>query len=157
MGDNNPVAEAASLARRQALADLYEPDETAWLEESSRLIRACRVDELDYENLASYLEDMARSDRREVFNRLETLFAHLLKRTYQPDRRSNGWKATVVEQQRQLQRLLTKTLRRHAEAVLAECYEGAVELAGIETGLPQQHFLATCPYTLDQILTDPLP
>ena len=66
MSATNSLAVTASAARRKALADLYEPDETAWLEESSRLIRAGQLDELDYENLASYLDDMARSDRREV-------------------------------------------------------------------------------------------
>jgi hypothetical protein len=157
MGDKNTVAEAASLARRQALAELYEPDETAWLEESSRLIRAGRLDELDYENLASYLEDMARSDRREVESRLDTLIAHLLKWQFQPDHRTNSWKATIVEQRRQLKRLLTGTLRNHAEALLADCYRGGVELAAAQTGLDASAFPAECPFALEQILTKPLP
>ena len=45
---------------------LYEQDETAWLEAMSELIRLGRLEEIDYPNLAEYLADMARRDRREV-------------------------------------------------------------------------------------------
>ena len=38
----------------------------------------------------------ARRDRREVFSRLVTLLAHLLKREYQPDHRSRSWLATIL-------------------------------------------------------------
>jgi hypothetical protein len=145
-----------AATRRQELADLYEPDETAWLEESSRRIRAGQLDELDYTNLATYLEDTSRSDRREVESRLETLVSHLLKWHYQPDQRSRSWRLTIAEQRRSLKRLLSATLRRHAEARLASCYEGAVEFAAIVTGLPEDHFPKECPYSLDQILTEEL-
>jgi len=76
---------------------LYEHDETAWLETMAELIRLGRLDEIDYPNLAEYLADIARSDRREVESRLTVLIVHALKWTYQPDRRSGSCKATIIE------------------------------------------------------------
>ena len=68
-----PTAEAVDLSL------LYEQDETAWLEAMSELIRLGRLDEVDYPNLAEYLAEMARRDRREVESRLTVLIAHALK------------------------------------------------------------------------------
>src|SRR5260370_10100145 len=89
-------SKARPLANGQTLAALAELDETAWLEESSRLIRAGRLDELDYANLAAYLEDMAIRDHREVKSHLRVLIAHLLKWNYPPEKRSRSWTLTVL-------------------------------------------------------------
>lgn len=61
-----------------ALADLYESDETAWLEAMVELIHQGRISDLDYPHLQEYLADMARRDRREVKSRLTVLIAHVL-------------------------------------------------------------------------------
>src|SRR5579872_6220306 len=141
-------------AQSLPLSVLYERDETAWLEAMSELIRLGRLEEVDYPNLAEYLADMARRDRREVESRLTVLMAHALKWAHQPDRRSGGWKGTVVEQRQELEGLVRRgVLRNHAEAVLADAYRKAVERTTAETGLPAQTFTIECPYTLDQLLS----
>lgn len=136
----------------ERLADLYEADETAWLDAMATLIRDGRRDDLDFDHLREYLDDMAGRDRREVQNRLIVLIAHLLKWTHQPGRRSKSWRRTVLVQRLRLARLLKSgTLRNHAEFVLAEVYADGVRLATEETGLPPENFPSSCPYTLDQI------
>jgi len=135
------------------LAALYEQDETAWLEAISALIRDGRLDEVDYPNLAEYLADMARRDRREVSSRLALLIAHLLKWRYQPDRRSGSWRLTIEEQRQELDELLESgVLRNHAVEVLAKVYVKGVRQATAETGLPDSTFPADCPFTLDDVL-----
>ena len=105
------------------LPALYERDETAWLEAMAELARDGRAEDLDLGHLAEYLFDMARRDRREVESRLAVLLSHLLKWTYQPDRRSRGWRATVIEQRQELNRLAGQSvLRNHAQEVLADVY-----------------------------------
>lgn len=137
----------------QALAALYEADETAWLDATAELVRDGRLDQIDTGTLAEYLTDMARRDRREVESRLIVLLAHVLKWAHQPDRRSGGWRATVVEQRQELEGLLGRgVLRNHAEAVLADAYLKAVERAAAETGLAAGTFPPTCPYALDDLL-----
>jgi hypothetical protein len=135
------------------LAELYSEDETAWLDRMSVLVRERRLTELDLDNLTEYLSDMARRDRREVKSRLVVLMAHLLKWEFQPDRRSRSWRATIITQRQELAELAgTGVLRDHAEAVLAEAYVNAVELASAETGLTGETFPAACPHTVEQLL-----
>lgn len=139
------------------LSDLYEADETAWLEAMAELIEAGRWGDLDYPHLAEYLADMAKRDRREVESRLVVLIAHVLKWLHQPDHRSRSWRGTIIEQRQELQRHAGRgVLRNHAEAVLADAYADAVERAAAETGLPPTAFPAECPYSLDQLLAPDL-
>jgi hypothetical protein len=134
----------------QALAELYEVDETAWLEQTAELVRSRRFDQVDSSNLAEYLSDTARRDRREVKSRLVTLLAHLLKWVHQRERRGGSWRGTILEQQRELREILESgTLRNHAETVLAKAYADARQQAAAkmdqdETALPPE-----CPWTLD--------
>jgi hypothetical protein len=133
---------------------LFEQDETAWLEAMAELIRLGRLDELDYFNLAEYLADMARRDRREVESRLVVLINHALKWRHQPDRRSGTWRGTIIEQRQELEGLVSRgVLRNHAQAVLADVYGKAVERAAAETGLPPETFPVACSYSLDELLS----
>ena len=61
------------IAKRTKLADLYEADETAWLDAMAELIRRGDYSELDYEHLQEYLSDMSLRERRAVESRLEVL------------------------------------------------------------------------------------
>ncbi len=141
------------LQAPDALHELYEMDETAWLEAMSELIQEGRCEELDYQSLKEYLTDMARRDRRELESRLATLLVHLLKWTHQPERRSGSWRGTIIEQRHELERLARRgVLRNHAEAVLADAYAEAVERAAAETDLSRETFPPECPYSLDQLL-----
>src|SRR5947209_3076984 len=134
----------------EALPTLYERDETAWLEAMAELAREERAEELDLPHLAEYLTDMARRDRREVESRLVVLLAHLLKWAHEPGHRSRSWRATVIEQRQELNRLIGRgVLRNHAEEVLAEVYPEAVERAVAETGLSLDRFPVECPYNLE--------
>jgi hypothetical protein len=134
---------------------LYERDETAWLEAMSDLAAQGRYAEMDHLNLSEYLADMAKRDRREVSSRLVTLLAHLLKWEHQPDQRSGSWQGTILEQRRELRKLLASgTLHNHAVSVLAEAYADARKQAAAETGLPRAKFPAKCSWDLDGLLAD---
>jgi hypothetical protein len=136
------------------LPDLYEADETAWLEAMADLIQQGRWHDLDYAHLGEYLADMARRDRREVKSRLAVLITHVLKWVYQPGQRSRSWRGTIIAQRQELEDLAASgVLRNHAEAVLAEVYGEAVERAVAETGLALETFPGQCPYTLEQLLS----
>ena len=136
------------------LSELYEVDETAWLELMAELIQQGCWSDLDYAHLQEFLTDMARRDRREVESRLVVLLAHLLKWVHQPDQRSRSWRGTIVEQRQELASLASRgVLRNHAEAVLGEAYTRAIERAIAETGLAAEVFPGECPYTIEQLLS----
>jgi argininosuccinate synthase len=136
------------------LAELYETDETAWLEAMADLIQQGRWSDLDYAHLQEYLTDMARRDRREVTSRLTVLLTHLLKWTHQTEKRSRSWRGTIIEQRQELADLVGQgVLRKHAEEILAQVYARAVERVSGETGLSTESFPASCPYSLDQLIS----
>src|SRR5579884_3003618 len=127
---NTAVGTAPRKTKQQAaLAKLYHEDETAWLFKMSRLAQLGRLEELDCENLAEYLESMGRRDHREIHNRLVILIAHLLKWTYQPAKRTNSWKRTIFNQRFELEGALTRSLRNEAETKLDRIYRSAVKMA----------------------------
>lgn len=144
--------------REPILSQLYEVDETAWLEAMADLVQRGQWDDLDYSHLQEYLSDMARRDRREVESRLTTLLMHVLKGVHQPDQCSRSWRGTIVEQRQELSNLLASgVLRNHTEAMLSVAYTKAVERAAVETGLATDSFAGECPYTLEQLLSSGFP
>jgi hypothetical protein len=141
----------------EELKTLYEQDETAWLEAMSELIRLGRLDGVDYPNLAEYLADTARRDRREVSSRLAALIAHLLKWRNQPKRRSGSWRGTVEIQRQELAELLEgQVLRSQAVEILGKAYSNAMRQVTAETRLPANRLPRDCPYTLEAVLSEPL-
>src|SRR5438105_11528180 len=120
MTRETPMASVAA----ESLTALYTADETAWLEAMAAAARRGDVTALDLDHLNEYLTDMALRDRREVKSRLVVLLTHLLKWEYQKDRRTRGWRTTVLHQRNELADLAGRgVLRAHAEAVLPEAYD----------------------------------
>jgi hypothetical protein len=138
------------------LSELYEADETAWLDRMATLVADGRTSEFDLPNLQEFLQSMAKRDRKEMTSRMRVLLAHLLKWTYQQDKRSKSWKLTILEQRNELEFDCTNsgTLRNYAEEELANIYPKAVIDAAYETGMEVSDFPAECPWTLDQLLAD---
>jgi hypothetical protein len=133
--------------------DLFEEDETAWLELMAQLIQEDRLGDLDYPHLQEYLADMARRHRREVKSRLTVLLADVLKWLNQPEQRSESWRRTIVKERLELARLMQRgVLRAHAEAILSEAYADAVERAAADTEREAESFPAACPCSLGGLL-----
>ena len=146
-----------ATAETLRLGLLFERDETAWLEVNSELIRRGRLDEVDLPNLAEYLADMARRDRREVGSRLALLIALVLKWRYRAERRPENWRAPLEVQRQELADLLeSETLRDHALHVLERAYERGRRQAVVETDLPVTTFPARCLDSLESLLTGEL-
>lgn len=143
-----------STAESLSLSALFERDETAWMKLTALRIRQGQLDEVDYPELAEFLADMARRDRREVKSRLAVLMTHILKWLHQSQRRSGNWRGTIVAQRQELAGLVSRgVLRHHAEAVLSDVHHQAAERAAAKTSLNVSVFPAECPYSLDELLS----
>ncbi len=141
--------------RTETLSELYEKDETAWLDAMAELASLELRAELDLPNLREYLNDMAASDRREVYSRLAVLLTHFLKWEFQSEFRCNSWRGTIREQRRELRlRCASGTLLNYAAAVLEDAYSEALMQAVDETGLPLETFPAQNPWTLTHLLAN---
>jgi hypothetical protein len=125
---------------KTAFSDLvgYREDYHAWLLEQIELLGAERFRDLDISNLIDELRTLSNMTKREIENRLAILLQHLLKWQFQPPRRSNSWRATIIEQRYRIGRELadSPSLRRYPGEILAEEYVIARLRAADETGLP---------------------
>src|SRR5271165_7323674 len=93
------------------------------------------------------LEGMARTDRREIRNRLTVLLIHLLKYMVQPRRRSTGWIGIIGEQRRRIATVIddSPSLRSFPASILDQRYAAARSGAASETRLPESAFPESCP------------
>ena len=87
----------------------YEGDVLAWANEQAALLREGRFDLLDIEHLADEIEDVGKSEHRELDSRMVLLIAHLLKWKFQPKRRGASWKSTIEVQRKRIHIRLRKT------------------------------------------------
>jgi len=136
--------------------NLYHTDFHAWAFEQARRIRAGEA--VDIENVAEELEDLGRSEQDKLESYLRVLMIHLLKWQFQPSHRSRSWELTIKEQRRRVARVLrdNPSLKSLLAESLVEAYALAILGASRETGLEETAFPAVCPYSLEQMLTEPL-
>ena len=87
----------------------YDDDVLLWSQQQARLLREGRFAELDIEHLADEIEDVGKSEKRELASRCAVLFAHLLKWRFQPSIRSDSWLATVRVQRARVALALKET------------------------------------------------
>lgn len=132
----------------------YEMDVVVWANEQAALIRAGRFDLLDLEHIAEEIEDVGKSEQRELASRMAVLLAHLLKWQYQPGRQGNSWQATIREQRKAIAVALRKTpsLRQSLSDPdwMVGAWADAVSRAAQETGLDV--FPEDCPWPMEQVL-----
>ena len=136
------------------MSDLYEQDFHAWASQQSQLLRDGRAAEADLGHIAEEIEDMGRSRRQELRNRLAVLLLHLLKWEYQGALRSRSWRSTIAEQRARIAEHLAEnpSLRPGLTDAVATGYRYALLRVDRETGLAQEAFPAACPYGEAQIL-----
>jgi len=135
------------------MISLYESDFYAWTQKQAQLLRSHEWEQVDIENLVEEIETLGRQEKRELVNRLSVLLGHLLKWQFQPENRSNSWRATIREQRRKLTKLLQESpsLQPYLSEALAEAYQDGIDLAVQDTNLPNETFPTSCPYPLEQI------
>jgi len=134
---------------------LYETDFRAWALEQARRLRS--GESVDVEHVSEELEGLGRSEQQQLVNRLAALIAHWLKWEYQTENRSRNWLGTIHEQQKRIKRLLARnpSLTSVVGESIEESYEIAVTFASVDTGIIEDDFPAGCPYTLEQLLSEP--
>ena len=132
----------------------YDRDVVAWAKEQAALLRAGQFAWLDIEHIADEVEDVGKSEERELARRMAVLLAHLLKWRFQPERTGVSWRVTIKSQRVAIARRLARTPSLRAELEDPEWNEivwgDAARIATNETGL--QDFPAVCPWSQAQIL-----
>ncbi|MBF0338819.1 MAG: DUF29 domain-containing protein [Nitrospirae bacterium] len=133
---------------------LYEVDFYQWAFHNADLLRQGRFEEIDLENVAEELEDMARSNKRELLSRLMVLMMHLLKWQYQPKLRCESWRTTIGNQRIKIGNLLedSPSLKYNIDTVIAKGFIAAKRMFENETGISARQLPDSCPYTFEQLM-----
>ena len=91
------------------------------------------------ENIAEEIEDVGKSEQRELESRMAVLLAHLLKWQYQPERRGVSWAVTIRTQRERCNMRLKKTPSLQSsltdEDWLLDVWADAVDQATKDTNL----------------------
>jgi hypothetical protein len=143
----------ADAAGSQPRDDLYERDYYTWALEQAQALRTRSSGALDWDNLAEEVAGLARTETRELKNRVEVLLVHLLKWRYQSAKRSSSWRLTIREQRQRIAHLIDENpgLKSTSEASIIEVYAIARLVAARETGLAERTFTSQSPWIFKQI------
>ncbi|EXJ15904.1 DUF29 domain-containing protein [Imhoffiella purpurea] len=132
----------------------YEDDIIAWANHQARMLREGRFDQLDIEHLAEEIEDVGKSEQRELANRMTLLLAHLLKWQKQPGRRGASWQITIRNQRRGIARRLDETPSLRPKLAdfgwWSAVWDDATAQAAQETGFSD--FPDICPWPASDVL-----
>jgi hypothetical protein len=160
------VVEAATpaytlAAMQAARTRRIENDFSGWLVDQALALRERRSHSLDWDNLAEELEDMAAAQKRELIERLATLYEHFLKMEFQPRKSSeHSRKVTITKTRVAIDSLLKASpgLKGKMEILALDAYGYGCRVAGRDLKMPtrewKQKFPPNSPWTLDQLFDD---
>ena len=144
------------MTQAPAALTLYDQDYLLWTEDTVNQLRNKSFHRLDLANLIEEIEDLGKSQKRELKSRLGELLEHILKRTYidMPDC-YRGWVESVDKQRIGLRRLLkdSPSLKPYFIEVFDEVY--ADILIVVCRSYPQCKFPEKWPFerNLEALLT----
>jgi hypothetical protein len=135
----------------------YDKDILAWSQEQAQLIRTGQFELIDVVHVAEEIEDVGKSEQREMIHRMAVLLAHLLKWQYQPERRGASWGKTIKAQRKELAYHFDETPSLRPKLLenrwLEMVWAKAVAQAVSETGL--DCFPDECPWAMEEKILNP--
>ncbi|CAB3680422.1 hypothetical protein LMG24076_02409 [Trinickia soli] len=150
------MAPCVTELRGRKMGTSYEKDVVAWANEQAALLRAGKFSALDIEHIAEEIEDVGKSEQRELISRMAVLLAHLLKWQFQSARRGASWQRTIKAQRLDVAYLLDEAPSLKPKLADAEwmrvVWAKALAQAVSETGLDV--FPETCPWSMEQVLDE---
>ncbi|WP_030006952.1 DUF29 domain-containing protein [Picosynechococcus sp. NKBG042902] len=136
---------------------LYDHDFVLWIEKTVEQLKTQNFSALDLEHLIDEVESLGKREKRELKNRLITLFEHLLKRHYVPMPECyRGWEGTIRRTQSKLKDLLadSPSLSNLLEEIYLDCYQESAANMQLEydVDFPQDYpFLSPLQNLLNQV------
>ena len=142
--------------QQNQLKELYERDFCRWAEQMARLLREGKFVELDLDNLIEEVEDMSGSQKRALLSNLRVLLLHLLKYKYQPTKRTQSWRSSIIEHRLRIQENFEESpsLKLYFSENFDKAYQKIRKQAALETELPIQTFPQECPFPKESVLAD---
>jgi Domain of unknown function DUF29 len=139
------------------MSNLYDSDILVWSEYQTGLLRRLAAgervnDQIDWENVVEEIESVGREQLHAVESLLFQALLHVLKADGWPHSRDvEYWRADARGFRAQARRRFAPSMRQKLD--VANLYDDALKaLPAIMGGQPPLPPLATCPFTLDELL-----
>lgn len=142
---------------KNKLQELYKNDDYLWLQKTIELLKIQDFENLDLESLIEELESLGRSEFNKIRSLLRQIVIHLLLLEYweqEYERNHRHWQAEIIAFRDDLSHELTTSLKNKLIQELDSIYKVSVNLVSKKTGLSQNIFPPTCPYSFEQLLED---
>ena len=138
------------------MSTTYAIDFNLWAQQTAKLLREHRWQEVDLEHLIEEIEDLGKSERRGIASQLTRLLLHLLKWQYQPQRRSDSWLDSITDARLQIELAVkdSPSLKAYASEQLEKSYQKAHQSAAKQIGLLLSTFPEECSYSLENVLNE---
>ncbi len=118
------------------------------------------MENLDWENLAEEVEDLANRNADALESQSERLIAHLLKIAVAParirDENLRLWQLSVRDARRKISTILKRNpgLKARTEDLFTEAWPGGRDQALAATGLPDEAIPEECPWTFEEAMDE---
>lgn len=155
---------------------LYEEDTVAWAENQAAALRSAAAggsnQELDWENLAEEIEDLAKSQRRSLRSHIRNIIEHLIKLEHSPANRPHGkWRLSIINSRikaddrlaespslrPQLNQMIHEEIGRGAKLAIAALQDRRELSRSLQQEIKTKSYLDLFSYTQEQILGDWFP
>ena len=134
----------------------YDDDIHAWAFEQARILREGRFDLLDIEHVADEIEDVAKTELRELAKQISVLLAYLLRWHYQPVERTGSRSALIEARRLGIAEILgdSPSLRSEIDApeTLQLIWADALAQAAVDS--QPDFFPSECPWGIDDVLSE---
>jgi Domain of unknown function DUF29 len=137
----------------------YHTDFVAWADETAKLLRQRRFDEIDPDALVEEVEGLAKWDRQALRRQLQRLLVHLLKWQYLPndlERTRSIWGTTITQARNDIADDMedSLSLRSYPAEALDRVYQRARREARDQSQCDLSTFPEQCPWPIEHILED---
>lgn len=129
------------------MSSLHDTDFYSWPQQQAALLKSGNIADLYIINLIDEIEDMGRSEKRELKSRLQMLLMHLLKWLYKSIRQGKRWYATINGQREGIAQCLLENpgLKPMINFNVTAAYRLARFDTMAKTGLDENMFPKACP------------
>jgi hypothetical protein len=151
---------SAISSKPSVVVPLYERDYYLWAQGQARALRERRPDQIDWENLAEEVDDLARRNADALEGQCETLIEHLLKIAVATEsvRKNNLrlWRASVRNARHKIGILLRRnpSLRARSDELFADAWPVGRNDALAKLNLEDEANPEVPSFTFDQVLDD---
>jgi Domain of unknown function DUF29 len=153
----------ATSPKTVATPQLYERDYYSWAREQARALRQRRIEQIDWENLAEEVDDLAGRHADALESHCETLIEHLLKLGHASAQTTKNdlrlWRASVQNARHTMKLLLKRHpgLRAHTEELFNDAWPIGRNNALAKLGLDDDKIPESPSFTFQQAIDENFP